>query len=183
MMTVRERFPRLFAAALLWLACAGYVFFGGMPAFVVQMAADWHYTATQQGVIAMAEVVGNAIGSLLLVYVIHGRTARFTLACGLLMQLAGNAAMYGDPAFWLACCERVFAGIGGGIVFGTAIRYVSLNPRADTLLPLMVVAEEDAAVVGAVDDVPMLDARLAIASNCSISAVIIVSSRFQYCCC
>ena len=53
MMTVRERFPRLFAAALLWLACAGYVFFGGMPAFVVQMAADWHYTATQQGVIAM----------------------------------------------------------------------------------------------------------------------------------
>ena len=122
MMTVRERFPKLFAAALLWLACAGYVFFGGMPAFVVLMAADWHYTATQQGVIAMAEVVGNAIGSLLLVYVIHSRTARFTLACGLLMQLAGNAAMYGDPAFWLACCERVFAGIGGGIVFGTAIR-------------------------------------------------------------
>ncbi|MDH0772636.1 MULTISPECIES: MFS transporter [Delftia] len=141
MMTVRERFPKLFAAALLWLACAGYVFFGGMPAFVVQMAADWHYTATQQGVIAMAEVVGNAIGSLLLVYVIHSRTARFTLACGLLMQLAGNAAMYGDPAFWLACCERVFAGIGGGIVFGTAIRYVSLNPRADTLLPLMVVCQ------------------------------------------
>ena len=39
-------------------------------------------------------------------------------------------------------------------------------------MPLMVVAEEDAAAAGAVDDVPMLDARLAIASNCSISAVI-----------
>jgi predicted MFS family arabinose efflux permease len=141
MNTLRERFPNLFAAALLWLACAGYAFFGGMPAYVVQMATDWHYTASQQGMIAMAEVVGNALGSLLLVYVIHGRTARFTLACGLLMQVAGNAAMSGDPAFWLACCERVFAGVGGGIVFGTAIRYVSLNSRADTLLPLMVVCQ------------------------------------------
>ena len=42
----------------------------------------------------------------------------------------------------------------------------------ELLMPLMVVAEEDAAAAGAVDDVPMLDARLAIASNCSISAVI-----------
>ena len=61
----------------------------------------------------------------------------------------------------------------------------------DELLPLMVVAEEDAAAAaaGAVDDVPMLDARLAIASNCSISAVIEWGDncewpiRFQYCCC
>jgi len=141
MNTARERFPNLYAAALLWLACAGYAFFGGMPAYVVQMAADWHYTASQQGLIAMAEVVGNAIGSLLLVHVIHGRSARFTLALGLLMQVVGNAAMCGDPEFWLACGARVFAGVGGGIVFGTAIRYVSLNPRADTLLPLMVVCQ------------------------------------------
>lgn len=141
MISARERFPNLFAAALLWLTCAGYAFFGGMPAYVVQMAADWHYTASQQGLVAMAEVVGNALGSLLLVYVIHGRTARFTLACGLLMQLIGNAAMCGAPPFWLALGERVFAGIGGGIVFGTAIRYVSLNPRADALLPLMVVCQ------------------------------------------
>jgi len=138
MNTVRERFPILFAAALLWLACEGLGFFGGMPAFVVQMAGDWHYTASQQGLVAMAEVVGNAIGSLLLAHVIHGRTARFTIACGLLLQLVGNAAMCGDPTFWLACGERVVAGIGGGIVFGTAVRYVSLDPRADTLLPLMV---------------------------------------------
>lgn len=141
MMTARERFPNLFAAALLWLACAGYAFLGGMPAYVVQMATDWHYTASQQGLIAMAEVVGNAAGSLLLVYAIHGRSARFTLALGLLMQLVGNAAMYIEPPFWLACGERVFAGIGGGIVFGTAIRYVSLNPRADILLPLMVICQ------------------------------------------
>src|SRR6516162_9012366 len=89
MNTARERFPNLFAAALLWLACAGYAFFGGMPAYVVQMESDWHYAASQQGLIAMAEVVGNALGSLLLVYVIHGRSARFTLACGLLMQVVG----------------------------------------------------------------------------------------------
>ncbi len=138
MNTLRERFPVLFAAALLWLACQGLAFFGGMPAFVVQMANDWHYTASQQGLMAMAEVVGNALGSLLLAHVIHGRTARFTIGCGLLMQLVGNAAMCGDPTFWPACGERVVAGVGGGIVFGTAIRYLSLDPRADTLLPLMV---------------------------------------------
>ncbi len=141
MNTVRERYPHLFAAALLWLTCAGYAFFGGMPAYVVQMAGDWNYTASEQGLIAMAEVIGNALGSLLLVYVIHGRTARFTIALGLLMQVIGNAAMCADPAFWIAFGERVFAGVGGGIVFGTAVRYVSLNPRAETLLPLMVVCQ------------------------------------------
>lgn len=40
----------------------------------------------------------------------------------------------------------------------------------DRLMPMLVVAEEDAAAT--IDDVPMPGARFAIASNCSISAVI-----------
>jgi predicted MFS family arabinose efflux permease len=136
--TVRERFPNLFAAAMLWLACVAYLFYLGMPAFVAQMAKDWHYTASQQGLIAMAEVTGNAVGALSLAFVIRGRTALVTFACGLLVLVAGNAAMLAEPPFWVAYCARTFAGIGGGIVAGTTVRYLSLDPRSGTLLPLMV---------------------------------------------
>jgi predicted MFS family arabinose efflux permease len=136
--SVREQFPNLFASAMLWLACVAYLFYLGMPAFVAQMAADWHYTASQQGLIAMAEVTGNAVGALSLAFLIRGRTALVTFACGLLVLVAGNAAMLAEPPFWLAYGERTFAGIGGGIVAGTSVRYLSLDSRSDTLLPLMV---------------------------------------------
>ena len=139
--TARVRAPKLFAASMLWLACVAYLFFLGMPAFVAQMGEGWHYTASQQGLVAMAEVAGNALGALLLVYVIPGRTALLTFACGLLALVSGNAAMIADPPIELALAERLLAGVGGGMVAGTAVRYLSLDRRADTLLTLMVLCQ------------------------------------------
>nr|WP_315465178.1 MFS transporter [uncultured Rhodoferax sp.] len=127
--------------SLIGLVCVASIFFLGTPGFVVLMATQWGLSESQLGMIATADSVGNAIGSLLMTFVLYRYNPRSLVFIALLGFIAANAlsAFRLDDSAMLA--TRLASGVFSGVMAGLAIRRLSEGSNAERNLTWMVISQ------------------------------------------
>lgn len=142
-----EEFPKHHTFSLIALVCVASIFFLGTPGFVVLMATQWSLTESQLGLIAAADSVGNAIGSLLMTFVLYRYNPRALILMALLGFIAANvlsAFRFDDTTMLLI---RLASGVASGLIAGLAIRRLSEGKDAGRNLTWMVISQTLAVAV------------------------------------
>jgi len=136
-----DELPKHHTFSLIALVCVASIFFLGTPGFVVLMATQWSLTESQLGLIAAADSVGNAVGSLLMTFVLFRYNPRALVLIALLGFIAANAlsAFRLDDTTMLLV--RLASGVFSGVIAGLAIRRLSEGKDADRNLTWMVISQ------------------------------------------
>ena len=129
--TFRQRHPAGFAGLAILAMCFAQTFFLATPVYAGLMAEHWGWTPPQIGLSATAEILGNAVGSLVVAFALSRQPVRGIVLGSLLLVLVANAWMATAPGPLACAVARAVSGLGTGALSSLVFRFLSEGERAD----------------------------------------------------
>lgn len=136
-----RRHSALFIAAMIALGCAAFTFFLSTPLLVPLMARQWGFTPSHIGFIVTADTAGNTLGALAVALGIRGWPVRRLMGLGMLAMMGGNGLIAGGLGLPASMLGGLIAGVGNGVVSGTAMGFLAYSDKPQRNIGLMVVCQ------------------------------------------
>jgi MFS transporter, DHA1 family, inner membrane transport protein len=132
---------RFFVPAMLALGILASTMFGGLPEIVGQVARQWGYGEAALGLAVFAEILGAALGALVVAFGVSHRPVRQTIVVTALLAVCANllTPLASGPAAYAAL--RLIAGFGAGALTGVALRYLSYTDKPEQHLGLLILGQ------------------------------------------
>lgn len=130
-----------FIVLMVVLACVSTTFLLATPGFVVLIASQWFYSASQIGLFVTAESVGNALGPLVLAGLLSRAPVRLTVIVSALAFALANLGTALHPSVEATLALRAVSGFSSGILAGVAVRYLALSANSERNLTWLVISQ------------------------------------------
>lgn len=126
-------------AAILTWAVSGATVLVLLPIIVGAMADNLSISAKQLGFLAAADMLGAALGTLIIAPKVHRVNWRIVAVVSILIMVIGNMLSTVFEAFFALLLIRLFTGTGQGVAMGTGCAAMAHTRDPDKLIAIYIV--------------------------------------------